>query len=164
MAEFMAMAGGLAAVLQLSASAQRLVKVLYRLAADAGAASDEVNRFATQVETFSNTIKVAQFGLRQYCTEHTNYPVVIYISELRVLDGVNSEAKHVQQHLQAIARQVKALRSRSVLWTRFKWLWNKSSILDLHPGLESVKTSLNLLLATTQLEAATIGGGLEKEM
>ncbi|GAB1314619.1 hypothetical protein MFIFM68171_04829 [Madurella fahalii] len=164
MAETLAIAGSLAAVMQLSKSAQKLARIAYQLATDVGAASEEMKRFATQVQSFSNTVKVAQFGLHQYCTEHRHSRVVTYISKHRVLEDIGSEAEHVQQHLQAIRRQVQTLRSRSMLWATFKWLWNKASILELYPEMESIKTCLGLLLVTTQLEATRDSGGLEKEM
>ncbi|KAL2128564.1 hypothetical protein VTI74DRAFT_9021 [Chaetomium olivicolor] len=153
MAEALAIVGGVAAVLQLATSARKFAQVLYSFAADAGAAGTEVERFASQVQSFSDTTEMAQAGLYHYCVENPDTPVVTFIKSRGVLANIDIEARTVKRHLRTIQLRVKNLQSRSMLWASIKWSFKKSSILELGPGMESVKTGLSLALATAQLEA-----------
>ncbi|KAH6842896.1 hypothetical protein B0I37DRAFT_418043 [Chaetomium sp. MPI-CAGE-AT-0009] len=132
MAEFLAVTGGLAAVVQLAVSGRDLAKTLYRFAVDTGAAAAEVERFANQ---------------------NPESPVVAFIKNSQVLENIYSEASTVRAHLRAIRDQVIDMKSRWVLWASIKWNFKKLSILELSPEMESVKTSLCLLMASTNLEA-----------
>jgi hypothetical protein len=163
MAEFLAVTGGLAAVVQLAASGRRLVKTLYRFAVDAGAAAAEVERFANQVRTFSGTVEVAQQTVSFYCRENPESPVVAFIKSSQVLADIDSEASTVQAHLWAIRDQVIDMKSRWVVWASIKWSVKKSSILELSPQMESVKTSLCLLMASTNLEALISRSGNNRD-
>lgn len=155
MAEVLAITGGLAAALQLSSFAIKFAKALYQLAADAGAAASEVERFANQVKIFSAAVTVAHRTLSNFCAENPKSPLVIFISSRRVLADIGTEASIVRRRLRRIRDKVMGMRSRSAVWAYIKWSFKKSSILNLHPEMEGVKTSLDLLISTAYLEAAT---------
>jgi hypothetical protein len=155
MAEVLAITGGLAAALQLSSYAKKLAKALYRFSKDAGAARREVERFSNQVQSFSDTVGLAHGTLSHFCSENPRSPVVVYISSNDVLKNIGSEAMAVKAHLRKIQHQVIGLRSSVTLWAIVKWAYKKSTISELFPEMESVKTSLSLVIATAQLEAAT---------
>ena len=158
MAEFLAVTGGLAAVIQLATSGRRFAKILYRFAVDAGAAAAEVERFANQVRTFSDTVEVAEQTLSRYCRDNPASPLVVFMDRRKVLANIDSEATTVRTHLRAVRDQVIGMKSRSILWASIKWSWKKSSILELSPEMESVKTSLSLLMVTAQFEAMVRSG------
>jgi hypothetical protein len=71
-----------------------------------------------------------------------------------VLKNIGTEAMAVQAHLRQIQHQVVGLRSSVTLWASVKWSFKKSSILELSPEMESVKTSLSLVITTAHFEAA----------
>ena len=158
--------GGLAAVAQLCGTARTLAKVIYRFSRNVGGASGDVRRFANQVQTFSDLVEAAELSLHSYCTKNPKSPLVVFIRSRRILDNIGDEAKAVQEHLRDIRARVRGLRSSSILWASFKWTWNKSSILELVPEMESVKGSLNLLLAISGFEERTGAGrnGSDEEM
>jgi hypothetical protein len=150
MAEVLAITGGLAAALQLSSGAKKFATTLYRFARDAGLAGREVERFANQVQSFSDTVGLAHGTLSQFCSENPTSRVVVFISSKNVLKNIGTEAMAVRAHLRQIQHQVIGLRSTVTLWASFKWSIKKSSILELTPEMESVKTSLGLVLACVQ--------------
>jgi hypothetical protein len=154
MAEVLAITGGLAAALQLSSCAKKFATALYRFADDAGTAGLEVERFANQVRSFSETVTVAHGTLSHFCSENPRSPVVVYISSNDVLKNIGTEAMAVQAHLRQIQHQVVGLRSSVTLWASVKWSFKKSSILELSPEMESVKTSLILVITTAHFEVA----------
>ncbi len=149
---------GLAAVLQLCGTARAVVKVAHRFSRNAGGASADVRRFAIQVQIFSDVVEAAEFSLQSYCTKNQKSPLVVFIHSRGILDNIGEEAKAVQEHLRDIRARVRSLGSSSILWASIKWTWNKSSILELVPEMESVKGSLNLLLAISGFEERTGAG------
>lgn len=153
MAEFLAIAGGMAAVVQLAGTGRRFSKTLHRFATNAGAAAAEVERFANQVRTFSDAVEVAEQTLSSYCQVYPKSPLVAYIGRCKILASIDNETRAVRAHLRAIQARVVNMESRSVLWASFKWTMNKSSILELSPEMESVKSNLGLLISTTHFEA-----------
>ncbi|KAK3297302.1 uncharacterized protein B0H64DRAFT_372689 [Chaetomium fimeti] len=155
MAELIAIAGGIAAIVQLAGTGRRLCKILHQFATDAGAAGVEVRRFANQVRTFSDSIELAERTLFIYCRDHRTSRLVADMEERNILANIDYEAETVRAHLRAIRDRVLNMKSRSVLWATIKWRFNKASILELSPEMESVKTNLNLIIATTQFEALT---------
>lgn len=150
--EALAVIGGLGAALQLSTAALDFSKFLYHLATNAGAAAAEIERFAHQVRSFSQAVNVAQMALAKYFRDNPQSPVVIHISSRHILADIDSEAETVQNHLLDVQAKAERLKSRSVLLAIIKWSLNKSLILKLAPEMESVKTSLNLLMVTTLFE------------
>jgi hypothetical protein len=164
MAEFLAVTGGLAAVVQLAASGRHLAKTLYRFAVDAGAYTAEVERFANQVRTFSDTVEVAEQTLSRYCRDNPTSRLVVYMERRKVLANIDSEATTVRAHLRAVREQVIDMKSRSILWASIKWSWKKSSILELSPEMESAKTNLSLLMVTAQFEAMARSGNNDKRL
>lgn len=168
MAEVLAVVGGIAAVVQLATSARRCARFLRRFAADAGGAADEVERFAIQIKTFSDTIGVSQFTISSFCNKNPRSPMVAFIASHRVIENIINDAEHVQNHLEAIQDQVEGISSRFPLLVSIMWAFRKSSFRELYPEMESVKTSLSLLMLNTQLAATlakqTKGDSLKSEM
>ncbi|KAK3308465.1 uncharacterized protein B0T15DRAFT_572631 [Chaetomium strumarium] len=150
--------GGLAAVLQLSSAAAKVVDALCKFAEDARFARAEIQRFAGQVRTFCHIITIARNNLRRYCREFSKSPLVKYISKHNVLDSICSEAAAVEQHIWDIDLEVAKLESQSALWASIKWVFKRSSILELSPEMQSLMASLNLLQSTAMLDAALRSG------
>lgn len=164
MTEAPATSGALEEVVWLCGSARKLSKVLYKFARDAGIVADEVERFANQVRSFSDTIATAELSLTHYCEENLASRVVSFLSSRNVLESIAHEAASVEEHLFAIQDTVEGLlQSRPILWASIKWSWKKSSILELAPEMESVKSSLQLLIVITQFEAFVNSGAREQQ-
>lgn len=153
MADPLTVIGGLAAVAQLSTSAARLVRGFYRFAGGVKSVTAEVNRFASQVRSFSYIVKLAQVTLSRYCSENPDSRVVAYLSSHRVLPNINSDAEYTSMHIRAIHDRIQRTPTGFALVTAIVWWFCKSSIMELYPEMESIKTNLSLLMATTQLEA-----------
>ncbi len=152
--------GGLAAVTQLCGTALTVANVAHRFARNAGGASAEVKRFADQVRIFADGVRIAELSLRNYCTDTKNQesPLVLFVCSRHLLDLIGDEAKVVQQRLRIIRDQIKGLGSSSILWAAIKWTWKRPSILGLVPEMESIKSSLNLMVVSSMLDELVCAG------
>ncbi|AEO63036.1 uncharacterized protein THITE_2084540 [Thermothielavioides terrestris NRRL 8126] len=152
MAEVLAVAGGIAAIFELAKAGWRFADTLSQFARHAGAAGFEVERFANQVEAFSDAVELAQLILSRHLHRNQESSVVTYIRRQNILDIIGTEANIVQRRLRATQDQVMGLESRSVVLASIKWLLRRSSIMQLSPEMESVKSTLSLLVDIAQLE------------
>lgn len=153
MAELLALPASIAAVMQLATYGRGFAKVMYDVYCDVRMGRHEMEQFRIQVLTFSDTVGVAQASLRRYLKDCEGSPIIPYLLEKRVLEAIEQESCLVRGRLQDAKKKVVSMRSRSLLWTGILWSIKKSSILALHPYMESVKTSLGLLIITVQFEA-----------
>lgn len=153
MADPLTVIGGLAAVAQLSGSAARLTRRLYRFARDVKGVTAEVDRFASQVRSFSLIVDLAQVTLSRYCVENPESRVVAYLSSHHVLPNINSDAIYTSEHIWDIRDRLHNAPTRFALVTTIVWWFYKPDVMELYPEMESIKTNLSLLMATTHLEA-----------
>ncbi|KAL2195256.1 hypothetical protein P885DRAFT_62492 [Corynascus similis CBS 632.67] len=153
MAEVLAVAGGIAAIIQLAGCGKKLARVLHRFSRDVMDARDSVQRFANQVGIFSAVIEAAQQTISWYCRDNPESLLVTYINSSGLLASINLEAGIVRQHLRDIRNQVLHMKSTFVFWASIMWGIKKSSFKEVLPEMESIKTSLILLLSTTRLES-----------
>jgi hypothetical protein len=153
MTDPLAVIGGLAAVAQLSASAAKLARGFYRFAGGVKSVTAEVDRFASQVRSFSFIVDLAQVTLSRYCSENPKSRVVAYLSSHRVLPNLNSDARYTSRHIRAIRDRFHRTPTRFALVTAIVWWLCKPSVMELYPEMESIKTNLSLLMAITQVEA-----------
>jgi hypothetical protein len=151
--EALAIIGGAAALIQLASSGGWFARGLYRFAKDAGAAAAEIERFGNQVQASAGTIEVALIVLNRYCAEHPSSALVSYIATRQVLIDIDTGARLVLAHMESITFQVNSIASRSTFWTNIRWTFKRTSILDLCPEIERVKSSLILLMMTVQFDA-----------
>jgi hypothetical protein len=121
MAEAIAVVGALAAVGQLSSSARKFAWALFQFARDADAAAAEVQRFAIQIQTFSDTIRTTRATLSYCCKNKPDFPLVLSMQTRNVLSSLDAEASTVRSHLRDIRDQVTDTKSRLALWTSIKW-------------------------------------------
>lgn len=159
MAEFLALTGGLAAILQLSKTALRLASALHHLASTSPAA--EITRFANQAQSFSDTVAAAQVTLRRYCLTNPTSPLVQFLVSRNVLGNMGVEADAVRRRLRGVQRRVAGFGGANGkgkgVWVRLWWGWRmKGGVNELVPEMESVKTGLGLVLATAQFEALVL--------
>jgi len=172
MAEVLAVAGGIAAIVQLAGCGKKLARVLHSFSRDVVDARAGVRRFENQVRIFCAVIEAAQQTIFRYCKDNPESLLVTYINSSGLLASINLEAGIVRQHLRDIRNQVLEMKSTFVFWARIMWGIKKSSFKEVLPEMESIKTSLILLVSTTRLESLSLrlnhasepDEGLEREM
>ncbi|KAH7128045.1 hypothetical protein B0J13DRAFT_143248 [Dactylonectria estremocensis] len=151
MAETVALVASFAALVQIAGYANKFATVLYDVSQGAGSAMEQIENFAIQARTFSDTVDLAQTSLKRHRREFKESPVLEYISRHRVLENIVS--KSTRKRLYDATRRVKkTMRSRSPLIVFLRWMYQKSSITALFPEMEHIKSSISLIVNTATFE------------
>ena len=156
MAEVLAIPAALAAVLQLAEYGRHFSKVLYRFSRNASTAKEDVKRFASQVQTFSDTIDLAQVSLDRHFAAYAESPIIAYISRRPVLHNIAQQALQIFDRFQNSRDLVRTIDSGFGFWASIKWSLRKTTVLELFPEMETVKSSLLMLMSTAHLESLTL--------
>ncbi|EXF86001.1 hypothetical protein CFIO01_05936 [Colletotrichum fioriniae PJ7] len=157
MTEVLGLVSSFAAIIQLVQYGEKFAKALYQYSEQRGYRAEKIEHYANDVVTFSDVVRTAHFSLTQHCKKYPESPVLDFIATQGVLNNIASQSGSVEQRLKIAASQIRScLGSKSFVLSFFKWWYQRNSIKDLFPEMESIKTSLQLLLATAQFEIVTM--------
>lgn len=153
MAEILGLIGSGVAILQVAEAATKLSKSLFHLARRIKSASEEIKDFAMQTQLFAGVIGAAHASLQQHNrSQGSESPVLRYIDNAGVLGKLVAASDRVTEHTKSLMPRLRALRSRLDLLTRIKWVMQREAVEAMGPKMESVKTSLILIITVISLE------------
>lgn len=156
MAEVIALSASLAGVLQLVGYGYKFARTLTKFSQQVGSGSDEIDRFTAQVQFFSQTVGLAQVSLSRHVADYEESPVITYIRAHHVLDDLSTESKVVEQRLRVARHWILSMRHQHKIVVVLKWIWRKRSIMQLCPLMESIKTSMALIMSTAHFEVTQL--------
>jgi hypothetical protein len=155
MAEIVGLAASILAILGVADSAVEMAKRMKRLSKSLGAARKEIRSFSRDIDAFASVIGAAHYALREHSKPEAEAPskVLVFIQERKLLDQLVDQSERVIEHIEELRPSIKSLRSKISLITRFRWLMQRTDVMALGPKMESVKTSLNLVMTMVSYEA-----------
>lgn len=153
MAEAIALAGSIIAIVQVASAAVKLSQSLYTTARKAGSAKEDIENFAMDMNTFASIIRSTHRSIRRYCQEESRSPAIRYIKEHNILEQVVDQATRVGRKIEQVRPPIQDLRGRLSIVNRFRWsLVNRHDVKALNPQMECVKTNLHLVMDIMILE------------
>ncbi len=154
MAEILGLASSIVAIAGAADAALRMARSMRRLSKDLGAAREDIKHFARDIDNFASIIGAAHYSLQIHSTEPQSHTkVLVFIHERNLLDRLVDQSDHVIDHIKELRPSIKSLRSRISFVERLKWLLHRADVRALGPKMESVKTSLNLVISLVTYEA-----------
>ncbi len=154
MAEVAGLIASVATLLSVASTAISVSRSLFKLASEAGPIEAEIYQFALQIRSFAVISNLAHESLDSNCARESKSQVLDYMNTHRVLDQLSEESKQVKERIRRVRPQIRSLLSKLGIITRIKWVIRKSDILGLGPDMESIKTSLLLVINIVKLELA----------
>jgi len=114
--------GGIAAVSQLIVLGKDFAVVLHKFFRNSGDTIDEVERFASQVDSFTQIVGIAEVSLAIHCREHQNDSAVLHFMQDRgLLAAISGESKIVTKRLREARDKIRDI-DRGVNFRRgFNW-------------------------------------------
>lgn len=154
MAEAIALAGSIIAIVQIASAARKLSQSLYTTARTAGSAKEDIEKFAMDINTFASILSITHTSIRRYCQRKSNSPTIRYIYEHEILEQLVDQATRVRRQIEVLRPPIRDLRrGRIPIANRLKWaFFNKPDVKALHPEMECVKTNLLLVMQIMNLE------------
>ena len=104
------------------------------------------------IKSFESLIGLACTSLDRQFKNTSRSPVICYIDDFKVMDDLVRQSKNVKRHMKRATPKMKRLPSNIDFFTEVKWALGKSKILALGPQIESVKTSLILIMTIVKME------------
>jgi hypothetical protein len=161
MAEILGIAESIAAICGAGDSAFKMARSMKRLSRDLGAARKDIRNFSRDIDAFSSIIGAARYTLETHSKPESRSKVLVFIHERQILDQLVDQSDRVIDHIRELRPSIKSLKS-SISWvTRVKWISRRTDVKALGPKMESVKTSLNLLITMFSYEAIMQSIGLQ---
>ena len=153
MAEIVGLASGIIAIAGAADTAFKMAKSIRRLSRDLGAARKNIRNFSREIEAFSSIIGAAHYSLETHSRKpQSQSKVLVFIQERKLLDQLVDQSNHVINHIEEIWPRIKSLKSSVSFITRLKWILRRTDMIALGPKMESVKTSLNLVITLVTFE------------
>jgi hypothetical protein len=152
MAEAVALAASLTALGGVAIAATKFAIVLQEVANDVRSAKEEIVNFLVVIKSFETLIGLARISLDRQFKKQNQSPVICYINDFNVMDDLVEQSKSVKRYMKKTTPKMKRLPSNIDFFTSFKWAMRKSKILALGPQMESVKTSLIIIMAIVKME------------
>ena len=155
MAEALALAGTIFAILQIPGAATKLSQSLYATARKVGSAKEDIQKFAMDINAFASIIRVAHDSIRGHCRRESNSSVLRYIREHDILGQLVEQGIRIRKHIEAVRPQIQDLRGKLTVVNHFRWiLFTKPDVKALYPDMECVKTNLFVVMHIMALELA----------
>jgi hypothetical protein len=138
---------------------------LYDLARAYKSAAEEIENFALDLRSFASVVQLGQDSLERHRKKAPFSEVITYIESLDVLNQLASQSKRTTTSIERVWQQTRSLQSDNLL-TKVKWMAKKSEVRGLKPDMESLKSSLHLVMAAITMEALQQSGSedLQEEM
>jgi hypothetical protein len=154
MAELIGLAASIIAIGGAADTAYRVQRKIRRLARDLGAAKDNILKFATEIKDFSLVISTANLSLHEYAQKSSAETKVLQqIHNHKLLGRIVNASNRVIDHIDKLFPRLESLESSIRLWERLKWVMRRTEVEALGPKMESVKSSLQLIVCVVTLES-----------
>jgi len=153
MAEILALTASIIAIGQAAEKAFKVADSLYRTARRVQTAKDDISGFALKVTNFATAVDAVHISLKYHTSgEDMKSPVLEFIAEHDTLKKLAAQSRRVTDAIRKLRGPIKELEGELSVWKRLKWVMQKKEILALDPEMESVKSSLQLVLSVVMLE------------
>lgn len=154
MAEAIGLAASIIAIGGAADTAYRIQRKIRRLARDLGAAQENILKFATEIKDFSLVVSTANLSLHEYSKKSSaENKVLQHIQRHEVLGRIVTASDCVMDHIYKLMPRLKSLESSIPLVERWKWVLRRTEVEALGPKMESVKSSLQLIVTVVTLES-----------
>ena len=106
-----------------------------------------------RTQEFAGVIGAAHMSLQNHNrAQGSESPVLRYLDSFGVYRDLVTTSERVTEHTKALMPQLRDLPSRLDLLTRFKWVMQREAVKAMGPRMESVKTSLMVVMTVIILE------------
>jgi len=158
MAEIVGLAASIIAIAGVAETALSLSKSIRRVARGLRTARKDIRKFAKEIEAFSSIIGAAHYSLSMHSREPQSQSagegskVLVFIHKRKLLDHLVDQSDHVADQIEEIRPRLVSIKSNISFIERWKWILCRREVGALGLNMESVKTSLNLVITLVMYE------------
>ncbi|KAK5662259.1 hypothetical protein OQA88_8164 [Cercophora sp. LCS_1] len=137
-------------------STSHLVKRIYYIAKNAPLIEEQLLQTAIPLKSFIASVKAVHTSLEHHCPDDSESKVIQYIIQQGLPKDLRKQSAHVEQSVSQLKHRISRLNSRwGDLVTSFKWTRLRPELEAMFAPMESLKTTLTLILQVVILEVKT---------
>ena len=150
---------GLSAIVGISAAAIEWSRNIYEVAHEIKHAREEVEYFANEVFSFGSAILLAKESLDRQSEKQNAAATIGRMKGLRkLIKAVTFQSKSINRRIKNTFTQLDTMSITFDILCRIKWYFHKTDVKWLSVQMNSVQTTMNLVVASVTLELG--GNGL----
>lgn len=158
MAELAASVVGLVGLLGVATAICKTSRTLLKLSHDIKFAEGDIRRLDVGTTLFANQIEIVYNKLFPRLSNPNRLSTFDYLDERNVMGDLLTQSKFAQESIERLKPKIKSLKSSIDLMTKLKWaFFKKQEIRDIGPQMESVKSSLILIMLIVIMEEHICG-------
>ncbi|CZR61695.1 uncharacterized protein PAC_11592 [Phialocephala subalpina] len=162
MAEVIALTASILAIAGAATTALRVSSSLHKVARSLEAAGDDIEDFSINIRAFASIIQLGIGSLNRCTAKRSSPEVMKYLEDHEVLDQLAEQSKRTSQKIKLAWKRTKTVRSNLTMLTRIKWYFAKPKVQALQPEMETLKTSLLVVMQSIRLEEMQQGEDSEE--
>jgi hypothetical protein len=162
MAEVIALASSILAITGAATTALRVSASLLKIARSLATAGDEIEDFAINIRAFAAIIQLGIGSVNRCTAKRSSSEVMRYLEDHEVLDQLAVQSNRTSQKIKSAWKRTKTVRSSLTVLTRIKWYLAKPEVQALQPEMETLKTSILVVMQSIRLEEIQQGEDSEE--
>lgn len=148
-------AASVAGLLATAGAAVKITNSIYQLARDIAGAQDEIEDFGHEVNSFAGIMQIAYSTLNKYKNDPQPHSQALRdMQKHGIFNDLVNDCKRVMKHIKEIKKIFHSMDSPIELWTKFMWVLRKRDVKALSPKIQSVKSSISIVMQILTLENA----------
>ena len=145
----------LIAITTLAGAALKTSFLLYDFAKELQAASEDIEKFALDIQAFGFVIDTGHECLKDYCERERTSQVLNYFKDLQIVRSLGKQSKRTNKQIDRARRQTESAQSRIRMLTHIRWVFRNKKLFDaLYPDMASLKSSFTLVMLYINYEIA----------
>jgi len=135
-------------------AAGKFASTIRKVAKEAGDVGERIKKASWIFTSFEQSIRTAQVSIKYRFPDNNDSPVLQYIERFGVLGSLQSLSDGIRREIMDQRKEILTIPSRFDFVTSWKWTRMKPEIMELHPQMESMKTTFTLVIGVITLEHA----------
>jgi hypothetical protein len=152
MADPLSLAASIVAIGGAAATALKISIALCDAARTVREAADDIESFSLDVRSFALVAQLGHDSLERHQRRSPLSHVLQYIESHNVIEQLAKQSERTKDRLEKAWKSANTLESSGKLVTKFRWMMKKGQIQGLKPEMESLKTSLQVVMSSIMME------------
>lgn len=158
MAELVGLAASVTGLLGVGVAAVETSRSLRKLSRDIKFADKDIRMLDVAIRAFRNEIGFVHDRLIPQLSKPNRLSIFDYLERRKVFDDLLTQSKLAQEYIERLRPKINSLKSSIGMMTKLKWaFFKKQDIRDIGPQMETLKSSLTLIMMTVVMEGLLEG-------
>lgn len=152
MADPLSLTASIIAIGGAAVAALKISIALCDIARNVNEAADDIENFSLDVRSFALVVQLGHDSLERHQRRSPLSHVLQYIESNNVIEQLAKQSERTKDRLEKAWKSTDSLEGGVKLVNKFRWMLKKEEIRGLKPEMESLKTSLQVVMSSIMME------------